>query len=48
MRVDLTFGPDGEIIVVYEHFFNVTSPTPSDCEWLIPGTHPDDPSHHKA
>ena len=43
MRTTLDFGEDGEMYVLYERR-TIFPVTPSDCEWMIPGTHPDDPA----
>lgn len=44
MRYDIYFGHDGEMYVVHECLFAYDHEQPSASMWLIPGTHPDDPS----
>lgn len=45
MRRDVLFGRDGELsIAYYSSRREAVFESPSASVWLIPGTHPDDPS----
>lgn len=47
MRHDIGFGPDGELSIhYYRERYGSPLESPSASVWLIPGTHPDDPSTH--